>query len=391
MKTAIQFLDMVGLHKELEEEFVEVLRHAIHTGHFIGGDEVTSFEKEFAEYVGSKYCIGVNSGTDALRFALMAGNVPNGSIVITVPNTFIATVEAISQAGAKTAFVDVDRHTLEMSPSALRRFLEHDCDTSSGVTVHRSSKLRVSAVVPVHLYGATPAMQEIVSIATEFGLELYEDACQAQGSDYQISNGTWKRAGTFGRAAAFSFYPGKNLGALGEAGAITTNDPEIARVATLLREHGSKVKYFHEIEGYNGRLDAIQAGFLRRKLLRLDAWNNARRHTAETYRIGLANVTEVAPLVTPNWTRSNYHLFIVQAEQRDNLREFLEENGISTGLHYPLSLHLQDAYKFMGLGEGSFPVTEAAAEKILSLPMHPLLTTEEVERVIDTIKKFYQK
>jgi len=391
--TAIPFLDMVGLHTELEEEFIEVLRSAVRTGHFVGGAEVEAFEREFAGYVGSAFCVGVSSGTDALRFALMAGGVEPGSLAVTVPNTFIATVEAISQAGAKVAFVDVDPDTLNMSPAALARFLGTECrrEGASGKTVHLKTGRPIGAIVPVHLYGQPAALDELADLANAYAVPLYEDACQAHGSEYfSKKSGLWRRAGTAGIAAGFSFYPGKNLGALGEGGAVTTDDPLVAKKVRLLREHGSEIKYYHEVEGYNGRLDAIQAGFLRRKLRRLEAWNEARRTAAALYSEELADIAGVSLLTQPEWARSNYHLYIIRTSRREALKKHLESCGIGTGLHYPLPLHLQEAYRQSGFVPGQFPVAEAAAQVILSLPMFPGITEQQQARVVDAIRDFFE-
>jgi len=261
-KEKIAFLDLITPHVELEEELVNVFRTALRTAGFIGGPAVEGFEHEFAEFCHAQHCVGVGSGTDALRFAFVAAGIRSGDSVITVPNTFIATTEAISQAGAVPEFVDVDEHTYTMDPNKLREFLETQCDitSSSAQPISRRTGRKVTAVVPVHLYGQMADMDAILNIAERFHLIVIEDACQAHGAEYlsRKQNG-WKRAGSMGHAAAFSFYPGKNLGACGEAGAITTNDAKIAHTCRMLRDHGQAKKYYHAMEGYNGRLDAIQA------------------------------------------------------------------------------------------------------------------------------------
>ena len=389
----VPFLDLVAPHMPIKDQLLAVLDAAISTGHFVGGAAVENFEKEFAAFTGTTYCIGVNSGTDALRFILMAAAIKQGSLVITVPNTFIATTEAISQAGGIPFFVDVDPKTYNISADLVSAFLEKEClfDKVTGETVHRSSGRTVSAILPVHLYGQPADMDVLQALAEKYNLQLFEDACQAHGSDYfSRKHNKWLRAGTLSKAAAFSFYPGKNLGALGEGGAVTTDDPVLADKIKLLREHGSKVKYYHPIEGYNGRLDSLQAGFLSAKLVLLQQWNDARRAHAQTYNRLLAGIGGVNTPFEPEWTRSNYHLYIIRSEHRDALQKFLTEAGIGTGLHYPLPLHQQEAYKHLNHHTGDFPVAETTALKILSLPMFPTLTEEQQKRVAGTINLFFE-
>lgn len=374
---SIPFLDLVTPHRELEEELVAAFREAVRSAHFIGGQQVEAFEQEFADYCGTKYAVGVANGTDAVRFALMAAGVKPHDAVITVAHTFIATVEAISQAGAATEFVDIDARTYNMSPDALAELL-HSCaiDAESGRPLGPRTGKPITAVVPVHLYGQVADMDRIGAIADRYGLVVVEDACQAHGAEY-LSRGSWRRAGTFGRAAAFSFYPGKNLGACGEAGAVTTNDEGVVRTIRMLREHGQEQKYYHGLEGYNGRLDAIQAAFLRIKLRRLEGWNAERRVAAQRYD---ALLDELSPH-QPDYSRAVYHLYVVAVPERDALAEHLKMQSIHTGLHYPLPLHLQKCYETWGYRPGSLPVTERAAAEILSLPMFPGITCEQQARV----------
>lgn len=388
----VPFLDLIAPHEKIRQQLLDVLTEAISTGHFVGGAAVERFEKEFASFCGAAYCVGVNSGTDALRFALMA-SIPEGSIVLTVPNTFIATTEAISQSGAVPYFIDIDKQTFNMSPKDLERFLVDDCfvDGQNGNrTVHRSSGKPVSAIVPVHLYGQVANMDALQEIAARYNLVVVEDACQAHGAGYfSGKQNKWCKAGTLSRAAAFSFYPGKNLGALGEGGAVTTGDAAVADKVRLLREHGSVIKYYHPIEGYNGRLDALQAGFLSAKLSLLREWNEERRQHAHYYNIILASIPGLVTPYEPEWSSANYHLYIIQVENRDALQQYLKEQGIGTGLHYPLPLHLQDAYRHLNYRKNDFPVTEAAASRILSLPMFPSLKKEQQDRVAESIRTFF--
>ena len=387
----IPFLDLVTVHRELQDEFVDVLKTALSTAGFIGGPMVQGFEKDFSKFCDSQCCVGVASGTDALRFALMAAGVKPGDVVVTVPNTFIATTEAISQAGGRPDFVDVDEKTYTMDPVKLREYFEENCAWSSSEkrAFHKRTNAPVTAIVPVHLYGQMADMDPILELAGQYNLRVIEDACQAQGAQYfSKKSNRWCKAGSMGHAAAFSFYPGKNLGACGEAGAITSNDEQIAQTCRLLRDHGQSRKYHHEIEGYNGRLDAIQAGFLSVKLRHLHTWNQQRRDLAERYAKLLAAVEHVVCLPhQPEWSKSVFHLYVVQVADRNQLQKKLEEAGIGTGIHYPVALHLTRAYENLGFRAGEFPVSERAAVRILSLPMFPNLTKHQQERVAAEVKR----
>ncbi len=383
----IPFLDLVTPHRELEEELVTVFRQALRSAAFIGGEQVDAFEREFAAYCGTKYCVGVANGTDAVRFALMASGIGRGDAVVTVSHTFIATVEAISQAGAETEFVDIDARTYCMSPEALDRYLA-SCvkDPKTGRPLGARTRKPIKAIVPVHLYGQVADMDALMAIAARHELLVIEDACQAHGAEYRSADGSWHRAGTFGAAAAFSFYPGKNLGACGEAGTVTTNDEGIATTIKMLREHGQAKKYYHELEGYNGRLDAIQAAFLRVKLRRLDEGNAQRRAAAARYTEHLSSVPDVVAPFEPEYSRAVYHLYVIRSENRDALAEHLKAQGVASGFHYPLPVHLQKCYREWGYVTGSLPVSEQAAAEILSLPMFPGLTVAQQQRVVGAIK-----
>jgi dTDP-4-amino-4,6-dideoxygalactose transaminase len=387
---SVPFLDLVTPHRELEEELVGAFREALRSAAFIGGPQVEGFEREFAEYCGTKYSVGVANGTDAMRFALMASGVGAGDAVITVSHTFIATVEAISQAGAATEFVDIDEATYTMSPGGLGEYLAR-CrkDPATGRPLGQRTGQPIKAIVPVHLYGQVADMDALDALAREYELLVIEDACQAQGSEYQSSaDGVWRRAGSFGKAAGFSFYPGKNLGACGEAGAVTTDDPDVARTVRMLREHGQARKYYHDLEGYNGRLDAIQASFLRIKLRHLDRWNGQRREAAARYAHLLASVPDVTVPAISNRGKSNYHLYVVRTSDREALASRLNEQGIHTGLHYPLPVHLQNCYRDWGYAKGSLPTTERVAGEVLSLPMYPGLSVEQQARVVQQVAAF---
>ncbi|HXW93229.1 MAG TPA: DegT/DnrJ/EryC1/StrS family aminotransferase [Terriglobales bacterium] len=392
--TSIPFLDLVTPHVELEQELTGVFRQALHTAGFIGGPMVEEFEKAFAGFCGTQQAIAISSGTDALRFAIMACGVKAGDVVVTVPHTFIATTEAISQAGALPEFVDIDERTYNMSPEKLQDFLENQCGRdNSGRLVSRRSGRPVTAVVPVHLYGQTADMDPILRLADKYGLIVIEDACQAHGAEYfSRKHNRWMKAGSIGRAAAFSFYPGKNLGACGEAGAVTTNDPGLADTIKVLRDHGQAKKYYHDVEGYNGRLDAIQAGLLHTKLTHLAAWNSQRRERAAEYNRLLAGLPQaVVPPFEPQWSRAVYHLYVIRTQNRDGLMNHLKKAGIGTGIHYPIPLHLQKAYTALKYRLGDFRVSEKAAAEIVSLPMFPQLTSEQQARVVKEIQTFTGK
>jgi dTDP-4-amino-4,6-dideoxygalactose transaminase len=388
----IPFVDLVNPHLELEEKLVSVFRTALHTAGFIGGPVLEEFEKDFARYCGTAYCVGVSSGTDALRFALMAAGIRPGEVVVTVPHTFIATTEAISQAGAQPEFVDIDECTYNIDPEKLRQHLEIHCDRDQYTRkpISRKAGRTITAVVPVHLYGQPADMDAIIELAEEYNLIVVEDACQAHGAEYfSQKEKRWKKTGSMGVAGAFSFYPGKNLGACGEAGAVTTNDHALAQKVRQLRDHGQVEKYYHDMEGYNGRLDAIQAGILQAKLRFLSEWNTERRKRASRYQELLAEAPDQAILPhEPSWANAVYHLYVIRSEERDELRTYLSKFNIGTGIHYPVPLHLQKAYSRLGYKEGDFPISERAARQVLSLPMYPHIKADQQREVADRIISF---
>lgn len=386
----IPFLDLVTPHVELEPELTAVFQQVIRTAGFIGGPMVENFEKEFAAFCHTERAVAVNSGTDALRFALMAAGVKPGDVVVTVPNTFIATTEAISQAGALPEFIDIDERTYNMDSEKLREYLERKCTrNTSGKLISQRSGRPVTMIVPVHLYGQMADMDAILELADRFGLFVVEDACQAHGAQYfSRKQNRWFTAGSMGRAAAFSFYPGKNLGACGEAGAVTTNDEALAAKIRMIRDHGQAKKYYHDVEGYNGRLDAIQAGILQVKLGYLAGWNHLRQQAAARYTDLLANQKGVTLPYQPTTAKPVYHLYVVRVDDREGLRQHLADAGIGTGIHYPIPLHLQKAYAHLGFQAGSFPVTERVSGTILSLPMFPQLVSEQQKRIAEAIVQF---
>ena len=387
----IPFLDLVTPHVELKAELCEVFNKALETAGFIGGPMVQGFEEDFAKYCEASYCVGVGSGTDALRFALIAAGIGAGDAVVTVPNTFIATTEAISQAGARIVFVDIDEATYNLDPEKLKSYLATGCemDAATGKLIDRRTKATVKAVIPVHLYGQMADMDAILDIATNYNLIVIEDACQAHGAQYfSRKQNRWFTAGSMGLAAAFSFYPGKNLGACGEAGAVTTNDGAFAQKIRMLRDHGQAQKYYHDMEGYNGRLDSIQAGLLRVKLKHLPKWTEQRRAAAARYRELLAAEDAVGLPYEPEWSKAVYHLFAVRVANREELMKQLASVGIGTGIHYPIPLHLQKAYKSLGYKSGDLPIAEHIAKETLSLPMFPNLLPEDQKEIARRVVEF---
>jgi dTDP-4-amino-4,6-dideoxygalactose transaminase len=361
----IPFVDLKKQYQDIKTELQEAINGVLEKGIFVGGDEVEWFEEEFAQYCDVRFAVGVGSGTEALHLALLACGVGSGHEVITVPNTFIATTEAITLTGARPIFVDIDPETYTMDTGQIE----------SAITE------RTTAIIPVHLYGQPADMAPILAIAERHKLLVVEDAAQAHGALYK-----GKKAGSFGTAACFSFYPTKNLGAYGEGGAVVTDHEEIAQRAMMLRDHGSTQKYRHDIEGMNSRLDTLQAAILRVKLRHLERWNQQRRERAALYD-DLLRDTEgvVRPPIRGGCTHV-YHLYVIRCAKRDRLREYLGNTGIVTGIHYPIPLHLQPAYGYLGISEGTYPVTERVAAEILSLPMYPELRREDVAKVAEKIK-----
>ena len=391
--SSIPFLDLVTPHIELEQELTGVFRQLLLTASFVGGPVVEEFEKAFAAFCTAKHSIAVSSGTDALRFALIAAGVQPGDVVLTVPNTFIATTEAISQAGATPEFIDIDERTCNLCTEMLQQYLEQQCSLDrSGRLISLRTGQPVTAIVPVHLYGQMADMDPILGLAEQYGLIVIEDACQAHGAEYFSRRlNRWVKAGSMGHAAAFSFYPGKNLGGCGEGGAVTTNDSVLAGKIRMLRDHGQVKKYHHDMEGYNGRMDAIQAGLLHAKLRRLEGWNAQRRDRAAEYKRLLAKNAAVILPYEPSWSRSVYHLYVIRTSARDDMMNHLRSAGIGTGLHYPIPLHLQKAYAALNYSQGDFPVAERLAAEIISLPMFPHLTVQQQAKVAEEILAFSVK
>lgn len=364
--TLIRFVDLAAQHEEIREELRAAIGQVIDDGQFILGPQVEAFEREFAHFCGVAHGVGTNSGTSALHLALLAAGIGPGDEVITVSLTFWATLEAVRYTGATPVLVDIDPKTCTLNPSALE---------------HAITK-RTKAVIPVHLYGRCADMDAIAGVARQHRLLIIEDAAQAAGSSYK-----GRSAGSLGDLACFSFYPAKNLGAIGEGGIVVTDNAAYAERVRILRDHGSQQKYSHEMLGYNYRLEAIQGAALRVKLKRLTAWNEARQRFAAEYR---RLIQGVALLPKAKDGQENHHIFPVLSARRDELRRHLSDLGIETGIHYPIPVHLQPAFSHLGLGQLTLPHTERICSQVLSLPMHPHLTLEDVANVTTSISAFAQ-
>jgi dTDP-4-amino-4,6-dideoxygalactose transaminase len=366
----INFVDLKKQYSEIEKEVNLAIAEVLKTTAFILGDNVKQFETEFAGYCRSKYAVGVGSGLDALALSLNALGIKEGDEVITVANTFIATVDAISHNNARPVFVDIDPGTYNIDVKQLKKKITN----------------KTKAIIPVHLFGQPVDMDPLLDLAREYGLKVIEDACQAHGAEYKA-----KRAGSLSDAGCFSFYPGKNLGAYGDGGIVVTDDQDLADQLKMLRNYGQKVKYYHEVKGFNSRLDELQAAVLRVKLRYLDRWNTVRRARAALYTKLLEAVPGIVLPVVLDRVSHVYHLYVIRCEKRDDLQKFLHSKGIFTGIHYPVPIHFQKAYADLGYKKGDFPFTEDYAGKILSLPMFAELSEEEVRFICAQIKEFVSK
>ncbi|MGA3179309.1 MAG: DegT/DnrJ/EryC1/StrS family aminotransferase [Verrucomicrobiota bacterium] len=361
----VPFLDLKAHHQPIRQQLDAAIAQVIDSGAFAGGPFVAKFEREFASYCGAAHCVGVGNGTDALWFTLLALGVGPGDEVITVPSTFMATVEAISFCGARPVFVDIEEMSYTMDPGLLEKAITK----------------RTKAVIPVHLFGQCADMDPILAIAGRHGIPVVEDACQAHGAHYR-----GKKAGIMGVAGCFSFYPGKNLGALGEAGAVVTNSAELSAKIQVLRDHGQTRKYHHTDIGWNGRMDGIQAAVLSVKLPQLDVGNIRRHAHALMYDQLFSGTEEIITPVQAAYNQSVYHIYAVRVKDRNQVLQAMADKGIGCAIHYPIPVHLQGAYRFLGLGKGSYPVAERCAEEFLSLPMFPELTKEQIHAVADELK-----
>lgn len=362
----IPFLDLRAQYQSIKDEIQQAINRVLESCEFIGGSEVKQFENDFAAFCGVEHCVGVSNCTDAIYLSLRALGIGPGDEVITVPNTFIGATEGVTRCGATLKFVDINPYSMTMDVTRLERAITH----------------RTKVIMPAHLYGQCSDMDTINAIARQHDLRVLEDSAQAHGA-------TWndKRAGSMGDVAAFSFYPGKNLGAYGDAGAVTTNDATLAEKVRMLANHGRQTKYEHQMEGCNHRLDGIQAAVLRVKLRHLQEWNDRRHQHAKLYDRYFADSDKIMPVREIPGAKSVYHLYVVQVDDRDTVRKKLAEAGIDSGIHYPVPLHLQPAYRHLQIKRGSFPVTEKAADRLISLPMFAEMTEAMLEYVADTLKK----
>jgi dTDP-4-amino-4,6-dideoxygalactose transaminase len=360
----IPFLDLKAQLVAIKPEIQAAIAGVLESGQFVLGDEVAKFEQEMAAYVGAAHGVAVNSGTSALHLALLALKVGPNDEVITVPNTFVATVAAIGYTGARATLVDIDPRTFNMDPQRLEAAI-----TS-----------RTKAIVPVHLYGQPADMDPILAVAKKHNLAVLEDACQAHGAEYR-----GKRVGSLGAAGAFSFYPGKNLGACGEGGIAVTNDAALAKTMRMLRDWGQEKKYHHVLPGFNYRMEGFQGAILRVKLRHLEAWTEARRAHGKLYDQLLSGNTTVRAPEAMSWARHVYHVYAVRSGQRDQLQTKLQAQGVQTGIHYPIPVHLQPAYANLGYKIGDFPQAEQAANEVLSLPMFAELTDAQIGAVVAAI------
>jgi len=363
----VPFVDLKAQHNAIRQELDEAIKNILDNTAFVLGDAVEEFEQDFAGYCDAKHCVGVGNGTQALHLALLAHGIKQGDEVVTVPNSFIATAEAISHAGAKPVFVDINAESYTMDAGKLEQAITEN----------------TKAIVPVHLYGQPADMKPIMEIAEKKGITIVEDCCQAHGAEY---NG--KKVPVSG-TGCFSFYPAKNLGAIGEGGALVSDNEEVYEKAKVLRAHGESPKNVHSVIGFNYRMEGIQGAVLGVKLKHLDKWIEARRKNAKEYDRVLDDANVVKRPVEQEYAKHAYHLYEIQAEKRDELREFLEGKGIHTGIHYPTPIHLQPAYSSLGLKEGSFPAAEAAMKRIVSLPIFAELTVEQIAFVVEQLKQFY--
>ena len=361
----VPFLDLKAQYRSIRDEIHDALQDVMEQTAFAGGPFVARFEEEFARYCQTHHAVGVSSGTAALWTALLALEIGPGDEVITTPSTFIATAEAISFCGATPRFVDIDERTYNMAPERLE----------AAITP------ATRAIVPVHLFGQMADMDPIMEVARAHGLHVIEDACQAHGAEYK-----GRRAGSIGDAGCFSFYPGKNLGAYGEAGAVVTNSPDVAEKIRMFRDHGQRQKYHHRVIGWNARMDGLQGAVLSVKLRHLDRWNEQRRNNADRYKRLLADLDAVILPTEASYAKHVYHVYAVRAQDRDALIHDLAKEDIHCGIHYPVPLHLQDAYRSLGYEEGTFPVTERCADEFVSLPMFAELSREHIERVCEGIR-----
>jgi dTDP-4-amino-4,6-dideoxygalactose transaminase len=386
--TKVPLLDLKAQYAEIRAEVLPVIESVCAGQQFILGEHVRALEAELARYCGASAGVGVSSGTDALLLALMAFGIGAGDEVITSPFTFFATAGTIARTGARPVFCDIDPENFNLSSAAVESFIERQCRVEGGALVHRSTGGRIRALMPVHLYGQAADMDSLMAIARRYDLRVIEDAAQAIGTE--DANGV--RVGSIGDIGCFSFFPSKNLGAFGDAGLCTANDPDLAEHLRVLRVHGGKPKYFHALIGGNFRIDELQAAILRVKLKRLDAWTEARRRNAAYYTAAFETAALAPLVVTPRAAVGGRHIFnqyVIRAERRDALRAALTDRGIGTEIYYPVPLHLQQCFAYLGYARGDFPESERAAGETLALPIYPELTETQLAAVIAGVAEFY--
>jgi dTDP-4-amino-4,6-dideoxygalactose transaminase len=387
--TNVPLLDLKAQFAQIRAEVMPLIEEVCASQMFILGEHVRTFETELASYCRTRYGVGVSSGTDALLLALMALDIGAGDEVLTSPFTFFATAGAIARTGAQPAFCDIDPATFNISSAALQTFIDRECEVRDGLLINRSTGGWIKAVMPVHLYGQSADMSPLMAIAKRYRLRVIEDAAQAIGTDYLDC----ARVGSIGDIGCFSFFPSKNLGAFGDAGFCTTQDPDLAEKMRVLRVHGGKPKYFHSMIGGNFRIDELQAAVLRVKLKYLDGWTEARQRNAAFYNAAFAAADLGGRLVTPTAVPGQRHIFnqyIVRAERRDALKAFLTQRNIGTEIYYPVPLHLQQCFAYLGHKVGDFPESERAAVETLALPVYPELSEEQLGFVVSSVQEFFK-
>ncbi len=381
----VPFFDLKRQYLSIKPEIDQAIENTIDRCAFVAGEKVKQFEDDFAGYCGVKHAVGVCNGTSAIYVALSAIGVGRGDAVITVPLTFIATAEAITLSGARPIFVDIDEESFTISPAAVAAYVKSNCrwDQDHKVLTDKNTGCRIKAIMPVHLYGQIGDMDEIIDIADEYSLYVIEDSAQAHGATYKN-----KKSGSIGHIGAFSFYPSKNLGAYGQGGMVTANDDKVIDKIRMHIDHGSNIRYEHQFEGWNFKMDGLQAAILDIKLKHLDEWNDKRRAHARVYD---KNIREKDGLILPKEKAGRnhiYHLYVVRVKDRSGFMGFLKQKNVGTAIHYPIALHLQAAYKYLDHKEGDFPVSEECARQVVSLPMFPELTAEEVRYVSEAVDRW---
>jgi dTDP-4-amino-4,6-dideoxygalactose transaminase len=386
----VPFFDLKRQYENIKDKIGFAVSVVLESGWFVAGPSVQKFEEAFAKYCGVKHAIGVTSGTTAVYLALKAIGIGSEDEVITTAYTFFATAEAINLTGARPVFVDIVKKSYNIDPDRIKEFVEKKCqwDDEKHSLIDLETKKRVRAIVPVHLYGQMADMDPIMEIAQKYGLFVIEDAAQAHGAVYKTSMRLGK-AGSIGKTSAFSFYPSKNLGAYGNAGAVVTNDDGLAEKVRMLINHGQKEKYYHDLLGWNFKMNGFQGEILNVKLNYLDKWNEDRRNNAMLYNKVFGDIKGIVLPQEMDCSHHVYHLYVIRTKIREEFRGYLKSNGIGSSIHYPIPLHLQKPYKYLGYKKGDFPNAEQLADEVVSLPMYPELSTEEIKYVGEKVKAFF--